>query len=94
MDKFIGFVRRFLSMIAITLSILCILLTISELFVYLMDQASGVDNYVDWTRSIIAPAVMFGVFGAIALLLNLDRFIKRRGPPKKADMKLELPDLD
>jgi ABC-type Fe3+ transport system permease subunit len=95
-DKFLRFVRKVLSVIAITLAIFCALLMVSEVLVYLLDSSAGVGNYIDWTRSLIAPAVLSLIFGVIAFLLNLDRFRKGKADPRPETSlkKLEIPDLD
>jgi hypothetical protein len=95
-SKVLIFLKKVLSMVAITLSVLCILLAISELFVFWIDSSAGVDNYVDWTRSLIAPIVLSAVFGSIAILLNLDRIFKRKvkADPGANGGKLEILDLD
>lgn len=95
-QKVLRFFKRVLSVLAITLSILCVLLSISELLVYWIDASAGIDNYVDWTWSLIAPLILSAVFFVIAVLLNLDRIIKKKSRPSSGAVtgKLELPDLD
>jgi hypothetical protein len=94
--KVMRFLKRVFSLVAITLSIICVLLSVSELFVFWIDTSAGVNNYVDWTRSLIAPLVLAAVFGAIAILLNLDIIFKGKGKaqPAAPGGKLEIPDLD
>ncbi len=95
-SKALRFLKRLFSVAAITLSVICVLLSVSELFVFWIDASAGVHNYVDWTRSLIAPLVLSAVFGAIAILLNLDTIFKKKGKaqPPSPSGKLEIPDLD
>jgi hypothetical protein len=83
-----------------TLAILLVLLSISELFVMLLDR-SILDNvyYLDWTRGPLIIFLSSIPFFILYLLLNLDRFkwtapIRKRFRTSKPPEKIETIDLD
>lgn len=92
--------RSILSGIFLTLAILLVFLSISELLVSFLDKAI-LDNtyYLDWGR---APMIIFLAsipFFIIYLILNLDRFkwskvILKRFKTSKPPQKIETIDLD
>jgi len=100
LTKALNIARSILSGIFMTLAILLVLLSVSELFVMFLDR-SILDNthYLDWTRGpfiIFLSSIPFFIF---YILLNLDRFRWSKGVLKKfrtskPPKKIETIDLD
>jgi len=96
-ERILTILHWVLNRLFIFLGIAGLLLAASELFVYMMDAGSGIDNYVDWWMALIVPIMLSGLCWTILLVMNFDEIKNKLFPSrntKKNARQMEPIELD